>query len=169
MSRAVRVIDFLASLKGMDHLQRAVGDTGAGAIDLWTANVITPAPDDEEGEVLSLERADGQRFIVNTHKLAETLMLRHARELLRVPSRSIVVLVSDFEEGGSVSALVSEARALVDAGAKVLGLAALDERRAPRYHRGIARQLVDVGVPIAALSPLELAGWVRDVMRGETR
>ena len=95
--------------------------------------------------------------------------LRHARELLRVPSRSIVVLVSDFEEGGSVSALVSEARALVDAGAKVLGLAALDERRAPRYHRGIARQLVDVGMPIAALSPLELAGWVRDVMRGETR
>lgn len=81
MSRAVRVIEFLASLKGMDHLQRALGDTGAGAIDLWTANVITPAPDDEEGEVLSLERADGQRFIVNTHKLAETLMLRHAREL----------------------------------------------------------------------------------------
>ncbi len=95
--------------------------------------------------------------------------LRHARELLRVPSRSIVVLVSDFEEGGSVSALVSEARGLVDAGAKVLGLAALDERRAPRYHRGIARQLVDVGMPIAALSPLELAGWVRDVMRGEVR
>ena len=95
--------------------------------------------------------------------------LRRARELLRVPSRTIVVLVSDFEEGDSVSALVAEARALVDAGAKVLGLAALDERRAPRYHRAIARQLVDVGMPIAALSPLELAGWVGDVMRGDLR
>jgi len=92
--------------------------------------------------------------------------LRHARGLLTVPSRSIVVLVSDFEEGGSVGELVAEARALVDVGATLLGLAALGERHAPRYHRAIAARLVEAGMPIAALSPLELARWVGEKMRG---
>lgn len=94
--------------------------------------------------------------------------LRHARSLLRVPSRSIVVLVSDFDEGGSVRELLAEVRALVDGGSTVLGLAALGERHAPRYHRAIAEQLVQAGMPIAALSPLELASWVGEKLRGGT-
>jgi hypothetical protein len=92
--------------------------------------------------------------------------LRHARSLLTVPSRSIVVLVSDFEEGGSVGELVSEVRALRDSGAVLLGLAALGENHAPRYHRAIAAQLVEAGMPIAALSPVELASWVGERIRG---
>ncbi|MBX3184600.1 MAG: VWA domain-containing protein [Polyangiaceae bacterium] len=95
--------------------------------------------------------------------------LRYARDLLRVPQRSIIVMVSDFEEGGPVSALVAEVRALVEGGSTLLGLAALGEKQAPRYGAAIASQLVAAGMPIAALSPLELAGWVRDVIRGGNR
>jgi len=92
--------------------------------------------------------------------------LRHARSLLTVPSRSIVVLVSDFEEGGAVGDLVAEVRSLKESGAILLGLAALDEGKAPRYHRGIAAQVVAAGMPVAALSPFELARWVGEKIRG---
>jgi len=91
--------------------------------------------------------------------------LRAARELLRVPSRTIVLLITDFEEGGTVGQLLSEVRAIVDTGAKVLGLAALSDDGKPRYHAGIAEQVATAGMPVAALSPNELARWVGEQIR----
>ncbi|MGW3204786.1 vWA domain-containing protein [Streptomyces sp. NPDC001135] len=86
--------------------------------------------------------------------------LRHARELVTVPSRTLVVVVSDFEEGYPVGGLLAEVRALVGAGCQVLGCASLDDAGRPRYATGVAGQLVSAGMPVAALSPLELARWV---------
>ncbi|MEU2421334.1 DUF5682 family protein [Streptomyces sp. NPDC007851] len=86
--------------------------------------------------------------------------LRHARELVTVPSRTLVVVVSDFEEGYPVGGLLAEVRALVGAGCHVLGCASLDDSGRPRYSTGVAGQLVGAGMPVAALSPLELARWV---------
>ncbi|WP_460062078.1 vWA domain-containing protein [Streptomyces sp. YKOK-I1] len=86
--------------------------------------------------------------------------LRHARELVSVPSRTLVVVVSDFEEGYPLGGLLAEVRALVGAGCHVLGCASLDDTGRPRYSTGVAGQLVSAGMPVAALSPLELARWV---------
>ncbi|MFJ4468093.1 DUF5682 family protein [Streptomyces sp. NPDC089424] len=86
--------------------------------------------------------------------------LRHARELVTVPSRTLVVVVSDFEEGYPLGGLLAEVRALVGAGCHVLGCASLDDTGRPRYSTGVAGQLVSAGMPVAALSPLELARWV---------
>ncbi|MFJ3142199.1 DUF5682 family protein [Streptomyces halstedii] len=86
--------------------------------------------------------------------------LRHARELVAVPSRTLVVVISDFEEGYPVGGLLSEVRALAGAGCHVLGCASLDDSGRPRYSTGVAAQLVAAGMPVAALSPLELARWV---------
>ena len=86
--------------------------------------------------------------------------LRAARERMVNPARTLVVVVSDFEEGYSVEGLLSEVRALVQTGATALGLAALDDRGVPRYARGIAQQVVSAGMPVAALTPMELARWV---------
>ncbi|MFD3454968.1 DUF5682 family protein [Streptomyces sp. NPDC058691] len=86
--------------------------------------------------------------------------LRHARALVTVPSRTLVVVVSDFEEGYPVGGLLAEVRALVGAGCHVLGCASLDDSGRPRYSTGVAGQLVAAGMPVAALSPLELARWV---------
>ncbi|PVE05950.1 hypothetical protein Y717_33760 [Streptomyces scopuliridis RB72] len=95
--------------------------------------------------------------------------LRHARELVTVPSRTLVVLISDFEEGGPVSPLLTEVRALVDAGCHVLGCASLDDEGRPRYSAGVAGQLVGAGMPVAALSPLELARWAGERVGGAHR
>ncbi|MBF9132426.1 VWA domain-containing protein [Plantactinospora sp. S1510] len=95
--------------------------------------------------------------------------LAHARSLVTVPSRTIVVVVSDFEEGYPLAGLLGEVRALANSGVHLLGCAALDDGGVPRYSVSIAQQLVAAGMPIAALSPLELARWVGDRLRGGPR
>lgn len=86
--------------------------------------------------------------------------LRYVRELVTVPSRTLAIVVSDFEEGTSVEAMLGEVRHLIEAGVTCLGLAALDDRGAPRYAVPIAEQLVAAGMPVAALTPVELARWI---------
>ncbi len=95
--------------------------------------------------------------------------LRYARELITVPSRTLLVLVSDFEEGFGVGGLLAEVRELVDAGVTPLGVAALDDRGQARYHAGIAAAVAGAGMPVAALTPLELARWVGEKVRGHGR
>ncbi|MBT2478962.1 DUF5682 family protein [Streptomyces sp. ISL-94] len=95
--------------------------------------------------------------------------LAHARSLITVPSRTLVVVVSDFEEGAPIGGLLGEVRALAASGAHLLGCAALDDAGTPRYSVPVARQLVAAGMPVAALSPLALARWVGDRLRGEPR
>ncbi|GAA4198593.1 DUF5682 family protein [Streptosporangium oxazolinicum] len=95
--------------------------------------------------------------------------LAHARSLVTVPSRTLVVVVSDFEEGYPLGGLLGEVRSLVSSGVHLLGCAALDDAGAPRYSVPVAQQLVAAGMPVAALSPLALARWVGDRLRGENR
>lgn len=91
--------------------------------------------------------------------------LRYARERMRVPSRTLVLVVSDFDEGFSVAGLLAEVRALVGTGATGLGLAALDDGGKPRFNRAVAEQVAAAGMPVAALTPLELARWVGEQIR----
>jgi len=74
--------------------------------------------------------------------------LRYARGLVAVPQRTLVIVVSDFEEGYAVEGLLGEVRALVEAGVTCLGLAALDDRGAPRYAVPIAEQVAACGMPV---------------------
>ncbi|MGW4380616.1 DUF5682 family protein [Kitasatospora sp. NPDC004531] len=91
--------------------------------------------------------------------------LRYARELVTVPSRTLIAVVSDFEEGYPLGGLLGETRALAGAGCHLLGCAALDDTGKARYSKAVAEQLVAAGMPVAALSPLELARWVGEKIR----
>ncbi|CAM5657671.1 hypothetical protein SVIOM342S_01191 [Streptomyces violaceorubidus] len=95
--------------------------------------------------------------------------LAHARSLVKVPDRTLVVVVSDFEEGAAVEGLLAEAGALVSSGVRLLGCAALDGGGVPRYSVPVARRLAAAGMPVAALSPLSLARWVGEQVRGASR
>jgi hypothetical protein len=57
-------------------------------------------------------------------------------------------------------------RSVADSGAKLLGLAALDDNAKPRYHTANASGVVSAGMPVAAVSPERLAQWVGDQIRG---
>ncbi|MBI3267793.1 MAG: VWA domain-containing protein [Planctomycetes bacterium] len=92
--------------------------------------------------------------------------LRYARELVQVPDRTLLVLLTDFEEGGAADGLLAEVRALVESGVRALGLASLDDAGAPRYCKAIAELVAGAGMPVAALTPLELARWIGERIRG---
>jgi hypothetical protein len=91
--------------------------------------------------------------------------LRYARSLVTVPARTLVVVVSDFEEGYPLGGLLGEVRALVESGCTLLGCASLDDQGRPRYSVSTAGRVVAAGMPVAALSPLELARWVGERVR----
>ncbi|WP_101789202.1 VWA domain-containing protein [Nonomuraea indica] len=78
------------------------------------------------------------------------------------PRRAIVVLISDFYEGGDPHRLVRTVRNLVEQGSKVLGLAALDDQANPAYDRELAQRLADAGAYVGAMTPGELASFVAE-------
>ena len=90
----------------------------------------------------------------------------YARSLIENPSRSIVVVVSDFYEGGDEAELLGHTKALVESGALFLGLAALDERANPDYSRDTTARLVKAGAHVGAMTPGELAAWLAQKIQG---
>lgn len=88
--------------------------------------------------------------------------VRAARERVRVPTRTMVVVISDFDEGGSVPDLLAGISALHTAGVKLLGCAALDDAGGARCNASIARQVAAAGMAVSAVSPPALARWVAE-------
>jgi len=90
----------------------------------------------------------------------------YAQSRIATPAKSILVLVSDFFEGGSTSELVRRVKALAESGVKVLGLAALDSNATPTYDHEMAARLVKAGAQIGAMTPGQLAGWLAEKVQG---
>lgn len=80
------------------------------------------------------------------------------------PKRSILILISDFEEGGSLSHFYKSVSQLNEQGTKLLGLASLDSNANPCYDRQIANELANRGMHIGAITPEHLADWLADIM-----
>src|SRR5215469_15470371 len=59
--------------------------------------------------------------------------MRYCEQLLDDPHRSILVLISDFCEGAPPSEMLASCRRFREAGARLLGLAALDENANPTF------------------------------------
>lgn len=90
--------------------------------------------------------------------------LQFAEGQVTQPTHTVVALITDFEEGGSVSALLASARRLTDSGVRLLGLAALSDEGDPWYDHTVAQRLADVGMHVAAMSPDRFAEWLAEVM-----
>lgn len=90
----------------------------------------------------------------------------YAQSLVENPQRTVVVLVSDFYEGGDSRELVRRTRTLVQAGVTVLGLAALDSSANPAYDKEMAARLVREGAHVGAMTPGQLAAWLAEKVRG---
>jgi Mg-chelatase subunit ChlD len=91
--------------------------------------------------------------------------LQYVEQLVQNPTRTVVALITDFYEGGSVSALVASARRLAEARVTTLGLAALEDGAGPAYDHGVAERLAATGMQVAAMSPRSFAEWLVGVMR----
>jgi len=90
--------------------------------------------------------------------------LAYCEGLIAQPSRTVLALISDFEEGASPAALIRVVRRLAGARVTLIGLAALDEGTAPMFDRAMAARLADAGMSIAALTPDRFAEWLAGVI-----
>lgn len=90
--------------------------------------------------------------------------VRYAAQLVDTPRRTMVVIISDFYEGGSAENLHSAVGGLVGSGAKVLLLGALSVSGEAFYDRHTVAQLVELGADFAVMSPDRLAEWVAEVI-----
>lgn len=91
----------------------------------------------------------------------------YAHSCILTPQRSLIVLITDFYEGGSRDELVRRVRACIQSGIQVLGLAALGRDATPEYNREMATRLSEEGMQIAAMTPGELALWLAQKLRGD--
>ena len=91
--------------------------------------------------------------------------LAYAATLVNNPRQTIVVLITDFYEGGPVERLLGVTKGLIESGVTLLGLAALDEVAEPCYDRGLAERMVALGAHVGAMTPGELAEWVAQKIR----
>ena len=82
--------------------------------------------------------------------------------LLNNLQKCVVILVSDFYEGGSSSLLTHQVKKCVQSGIKVLGLERSTAPQRPCYDHDTAPALVNVGAQIAAMTPGELASWLAE-------
>jgi len=92
--------------------------------------------------------------------------LRYCETLVDSPTRTVVILVTDFFEGNSPHGVVLSVRRLREAGVRVLALAALDAQARPVFDRELAQRCVDAGAEVAALTPQRLAAWLDKVFAG---
>jgi hypothetical protein len=90
--------------------------------------------------------------------------LRYCESLVRTPTRTIVVLVTDFFEGGDPAGMVGTIKRLCESGVRVIGLAALDAVAQPAYDCQMAERCVAAGADVAALTPQRLAEWLGRIL-----
>jgi Mg-chelatase subunit ChlD len=90
--------------------------------------------------------------------------MEYCETLITQPTRTVLVLISDFEEGGSVPRLLAATQRLASARVTLLGLGALSDDAAPVYDRSMAERLAERGMQIAALTPDRFAEWIGSVI-----
>lgn len=86
----------------------------------------------------------------------------YGAQLIDQPRRSILVVITDFYEGGSEAALLRTVKQLVEQGTIVLGLAALDDQANPVYDHDLAQRIADLGAHVGAMTPGELAAFIAE-------
>lgn len=92
------------------------------------------------------------------------LAMEYTRQQIHSPQRSMVVLISDFYEGGSPSRLIAQVREMAQEGVTLLGLTALDSQGESHYDNRITQYLLQEGMEIAAMTPEHLSRWVAQVI-----
>ena len=91
--------------------------------------------------------------------------LGYCESLITMPHRTMVVLISDLCEGGSRKNLYSICKDILESGAKLIALTALDETAAPAYDRTTAQEIANLGAYVGAMTPARLADFMASVMR----
>jgi Mg-chelatase subunit ChlD len=91
--------------------------------------------------------------------------LEYGKRLVSAPAKTVVVLVSDLFDGGDYRRMYQSAQNIVESGARLLILTALDySGSGGSYDKTAARHMAQLGAHAAALTPEDLASWIGKVI-----
>ena len=90
--------------------------------------------------------------------------LRYCETLIAAPARTIVVLVSDLYEGVSQANMYGAVKDIVESGARLVALTALDRQADPVYDRNAAEKMARLGAHVGAMTPEQLAEWMGKII-----
>lgn len=79
--------------------------------------------------------------------------LEYCKGLVRKPSETILILVTDLYEGGGSAEMIKRLANFAAAGVQVIVLLALSDDGAPSYEHGNAQALASLGIPVFACTP----------------
>jgi Mg-chelatase subunit ChlD len=79
--------------------------------------------------------------------------LGYSQSLVREPSDTILVLITDLYEGGNAEEMLKRAAALVSSGVQFITLLALDDQGAPGFSQALASKFAALGIPCFACTP----------------
>lgn len=79
--------------------------------------------------------------------------LTYCQQIITRPTDTVLVLITDLYEGGSVEGMRKRAKELAAAGVQVVVLLALNDDGAPAYDHGNAQFLSNLGIPVFACTP----------------
>lgn len=86
--------------------------------------------------------------------------LGYCETLVTTPSHTSVIVVTDLYEGAMQSRLLNISRNIIESGAKLNFLTALDEEARPAYDRNLGQILANMGAFVGALTPDQLGDYI---------
>ncbi len=86
--------------------------------------------------------------------------LAYCEQQISEPSNTAVIVVTDLFEGATEKRLINVSKNIIESGAKLNFLTALDENANPAYNRRLGQYLANMGAFVGAMTPEELGGYI---------
>jgi len=86
--------------------------------------------------------------------------LAYCEQLIETPAKTCVLCVTDLYEGAPETRLLNTSRNIIESGAKLNFLTALDETANPAYDRNLGQKLANMGAFVGALTPEQLGDYI---------
>lgn len=90
--------------------------------------------------------------------------MQYCEQLIASPHRTMVVMVTDLYEGGPYGAMYARAKSIIESGAKLIILTALDNEASAAFDRNAASKMAALGAQVAAMTPGGLAKWIAEII-----
>ncbi len=91
--------------------------------------------------------------------------LTYCQSLIVNPHRTILLLISDLCEGGPLDRLYRVCGEILESGAKLTALTALDRRAEPIHNQTVAAKLAGMGAFVGAMTPERLGDYIGAIMQ----
>lgn len=93
-----------------------------------------------------------------------TKALNYCYSLIENPHRTMVILVTDLYEGYDYKRMYSSAKSIIESGAKLIVLTALDMKAKAVYDKNAGIKMAAMGAEVGAMTPGGLAEWIGKII-----